>query len=149
MKSIQHIGLLILVLIVLAFSGLIYINHLNAEQEKRADDLMLFCGTVDPPYYKDPAFAEGASLFKANCASCHNTNMVDKMTGPPLYGVTERRDSAWLYDFTRNSTAVIATGDSTAVALFEEYGSVMTSFPDLTDEEIAAIYVYVEWDKRW
>ena len=34
--------------------------------------------------------AEGNTLFKNNCASCHNKNMKDDLTGPALGGVEER-----------------------------------------------------------
>jgi hypothetical protein len=34
--------------------------------------------------------AAGKTLFKNQCASCHNKNMKDKLTGPALGGVQER-----------------------------------------------------------
>ncbi len=90
---------------------------------------------------------QGKGLFKANCASCHNKNMIDNMTGPALGGVQERWEGKeeLLYDWIRNSSAVIAAGDPYAVSLYNEYNkSVMTAFPNLTDEEIEALLVYID-----
>ena len=97
------------------------------------------------PYVQNSS-ADGAALFKNNCASCHNKNMKSRLTGPALGGVTDRWESdELLYAFIRNSQKVIVSKDEYAVALFNEYDkSVMTSFPELTDEEIEAILDYVE-----
>ena len=55
----------------------------------------------------------GKVLFKNNCASCHNKNMKDDLTGPALGGFQER----WadypkedLYSWIRNSQAMISSG---------------------------------------
>ena len=92
------------------------------------------------------AQSDGATLFKNNCAQCHNKNMKSKSTGPALGGVQERwEDQGLLYDWIRNSQAVIASGDEYAVSLFNKYNkSVMTSFPQLTDEDIDALLAYVD-----
>ena len=37
-----------------------------------------------------PDIEAGKTLFKNNCASCHNKNMKDKLTGPALGGTQER-----------------------------------------------------------
>lgn len=95
------------------------------------------------------AQSDGATLFKNKCASCHNKNMKSKSTGPALGGVEERWESQEdLYAWIRNSQSVIASGNEYAVSLFNEYNkSVMTSFPELTDEDIAALLAYV--DKKY
>lgn len=92
------------------------------------------------------AQSDGAALFKNNCASCHNKNMKSKSTGPALGGVQGRwEDQELLYAWIRNSQAVVASGDEYAVNLFNEYNkSVMTSFPQFTDEDISAILAYVD-----
>ena len=89
----------------------------------------------------------GKAVFKAKCNSCHNKNMIDAMTGPALGGINDRWDGReeLLYEWIRNSSAVIASGDSYAVSIYNEYNkSVMTSFPELTDEEINALLVYIQ-----
>lgn len=91
--------------------------------------------------------AVGKSLFKANCASCHNKNMKDDLTGPALGGVQERWEGReeTLYAWIRNSQQVVAAGDEYAVNLFNKWDkSVMTPFPNLTDDEVASLLVYVQ-----
>lgn len=88
----------------------------------------------------------GESLFKAQCASCHNKNMKDKLTGPALGGAQERwADDKALYKWIRNSQGMIASGNARAVQLWGEWKpTVMTAFPNLKDEEIADILAFVD-----
>ena len=90
--------------------------------------------------------AEGKALFKNNCASCHNWKDFSKnSTGPPLGNIETYRDWNWIVNFTRNSQAMIAAGDTTATCIFNEYSkSVMTSFPYLSDKEIRQLYDFVK-----
>ncbi len=87
---------------------------------------------------------EGKELYQANCAKCH---MIDrKMTGPALAGVRERwPDSTNLNAWIRNSQAFLATGDEYANNLYEEYNkSPMQAFPNLSDDNIASILLYID-----
>ena len=88
----------------------------------------------------------GESLFKAQCASCHNKNMKDKMTGPALGGAQERwGDEKALYQWIRNSQGMIASGNPRANELWAQFKpNIMTAFPNLKDEEIANILAYVD-----
>jgi len=89
----------------------------------------------------------GKTLFRNNCASCHNKDMKKKMTGPALGGVEER----WadfsqedLYAWIRNSQAMIASGHPRAVEVANEWNNVvMTAFPNLTDDEIGSLLLYI------
>ncbi len=91
---------------------------------------------------------EGKTLFRNYCATCHNKNMVDDLTGPALGGVEER----WadypeedLYKWIRQSQAMIAEGHPRAVELWEEWKpTVMNNFLNLSDQEIDNILAYVE-----
>lgn len=90
---------------------------------------------------------KGKTLFIANCASCHNRNMKDAMTGPALGGV-ENRWSEFpkedLYNWVRNSQSMVAADHPYAVKIWKEWKqSPMTSFSTLTDEDIDAILAYV------
>jgi mono/diheme cytochrome c family protein len=88
----------------------------------------------------------GKTLFTNNCASCHNKNMKDKLTGPPLAKALENwgGDMARMYKWIRNSQGMIAAGDPRAVAISKEYnGSVMTAFTALTDPEIDNLFAYI------
>lgn len=89
----------------------------------------------------DPA--AGEKLYKANCTSCHAINK--KVIGPALAGITARRDEAWLIPWIKNSQAVIKAGDPYAVALYQEYNqSVMTAFPQLSDDDIRNMLAYID-----
>lgn len=92
----------------------------------------------------DPAVIAGKSLFNANCAACHKLNK--RAVGPALKGVSAKYDKEWLYSWIKNSTAMVKSGDAQAVAIYEEYnGSVMTSFPQLSNEDIDNIIAYTDY----
>lgn len=88
----------------------------------------------------------GKQLFKANCAACHNRNMIDRMTGPALGGAVERwvDNDVSIEEFIRNAPLVLSSGNVYANQLRSEFGIEMTAFPNLSDEEIEAILGYVE-----
>lgn len=86
---------------------------------------------------------DGKALFNAKCASCH---AIDKqLVGPALKGVEDRWDDRkMLYEWVRNSAAVIKKGYPRAVAVYNEYNKVqMTAFPELKDQDIDAILAYI------
>ena len=87
----------------------------------------------------------GKTLFKNNCASCHNKDMKSKLTGPALGGVQDKwDDEADLYAWIRNSQSMIETHPR-GIELWAEWGpTVMNSFPNLTDEDIANILGYID-----
>ena len=82
--------------------------------------------------------ADGETLFKANCASCHKA--LEPYVGPALKGARDREPSKdWVYKWIGNTTSMVNT-DPYAMKLKSEFGNVvMTSFPDLTKEDIDAI----------
>jgi len=89
----------------------------------------------------------GKKLFTNNCASCHNRNMKDDMTAPALAGFRERWEGRedLLKEWIKNSQKVIASGDPYSVKLFNDWdNSPMTSFPNLSDEDIEEILGYVD-----
>ncbi|HLT94496.1 MAG TPA: cytochrome c, partial [Membranihabitans sp.] len=90
----------------------------------------------------------GNSLFRANCAQCHNRDMSSDLTGPALGPALEHWASypqEDLYRWIRNSQELIAEGHPRAVATWNEWKpTVMTPNPNLTDTDIAAILAYIE-----
>ncbi len=138
---------------------------INMKQVKNRNSALrnLILGTVflftffNPVYGQDNAVAEnsnttevasggdvakGEELFKSLCAACHKR--YKKMTGPALFGVTERRTVAWLYSWIKNSAEMVASGDAEAVAIFEEYNkTAMNAFPQLSNKDIDDILAYV------
>lgn len=95
-----------------------------------------------------PTAQKGKDLFKNNCASCHNRDMLSNLTGPALGGVQDR----WaayprtdLYQWIRNSQALIDAGHPRAQELWNKWKPViMTPSSSLKDEDIDAILTYVE-----
>jgi mono/diheme cytochrome c family protein len=88
--------------------------------------------------------AKGEALFKNNCAQCHAVTD-ERVVGPGLKGVSSRHDFAWLSKWVRNSQAMIASGDAYAVKIYNEYSKAqMTSFPNLSDDDIKGIFAYVD-----
>ncbi|MCX8019259.1 MAG: c-type cytochrome [Chitinophagaceae bacterium] len=87
---------------------------------------------------------DGKQLFSTKCASCHN--IFKDLTGPKLGGVLEKEkyggDPKKTYEWIRNSTSLV-NSDPYYSALKNQWGSVMTAFPDLKDAEIDAIWDYI------
>ncbi len=99
------------------------------------------------PAVAQPSPDIGKTLFRNYCASCHNKNMRQALTGPALGGIEER----WadypiedLYEWIRNSQALIAAGHPRAVQVYNENNKVlMQAFPNLTDEDVASLLLYI------
>ncbi|MCB0448739.1 MAG: c-type cytochrome [Confluentibacter sp.] len=89
---------------------------------------------------------KGKSLFNANCAACHQLDK--KMTGPALRNVEEKivaegLDRAWIYEWIRNSSGLIKSGDAYANKIYNEFGgAAMSPFPQLSNEDIDNILAY-------
>jgi len=87
--------------------------------------------------------AAGGALFKQKCTSCHAIDR--QVVGPALKGVTSKHDEAWLIKWVKNSQALVASGDPAAVKIFNEFNkTVMTPFPELSDDDVKNILAYVE-----
>lgn len=65
-------------------------------------------------------------------------------TAPALGGITKRREKKWLYQYTKNSFEMYRNGDSIALDLRNQGWALMTSFPDMKDSELDAIYYFIE-----
>ncbi len=102
---------------------------------------------ADFPLSAQPTKEAGKEIFIANCASCHNRNMKDKLTGPALAGVEERWSTfprKDLYSWIRNAPVMIANGHPRAVALYAEYKpTIMNAFTSLTDDNIESLLLYI------
>lgn len=89
------------------------------------------------------AQVKGEEIFLNKCAACHMAN-ADRSTGPGLRGATERRSEEWLLKWVKNSQEVIRSGDAAGNQLFTEYNQVPMPPFALSDEEIKAIFSYVD-----
>jgi cytochrome c2 len=86
---------------------------------------------------------DGEMLYMSKCASCHH--IFKDLTGPSL--MTALTSGRWddrknLYEWIRDPAAFMKK-DSYTKELKVVYGSMMTGFPNLKDEEIDAIVEYV------
>ena len=96
-------------------------------------------------YAQDADPINGKKIFNANCAACHKLDQ--RLIGPPLKGVSSKRDAEWLTKWIRNSAELIESGDADAIAIFEEYNKIpMTPYPNLTDQDISDIIAYTDAD---
>ena len=86
--------------------------------------------------------AEGQATFEEKCVACHSTGS-DRLVGPGLEGVTERRDHDWIISFITNPDGMIADGDPVATELLAEY---LVPMPNLaiTNEQAEALFAYLE-----
>jgi mono/diheme cytochrome c family protein len=87
--------------------------------------------------------ANGEKLFKSNCAACHKLDK--KLVGPPLKGITEKREQEWLIKWIKDSPGLIKSGDKLAIQVFEENNKLpMTANPHLSDKDIIDILAYTD-----
>ncbi|MCG2612871.1 c-type cytochrome [Terrimonas sp. NA20] len=93
--------------------------------------------------FKSVSAQDGKALFQAKCQSCHN--IFKDLTGPALGGLEERHKwadhnelKAWI-----NNPGGYMAKDAYTQGLKAKYGSVMTSFPDVTLPEVTAIVDYI------
>ena len=85
----------------------------------------------------------GASLFKTNCANCHNPTR--EIVGPPLLGFESRgpwSDRSQLYEWIKNPEAFMKNNSYTR-DLRKNYSMSMSPFPNLTHQEIDEIADYI------
>jgi cytochrome c553 len=125
----------------LVFMEQFYVEKKRQQALQRDNEIMFrLFGTAFPC-----ADQQGHLLFVRHCASCHHQDMQQKLTSPALGGVQNRwRDDKALYAFIRNSQQLIGKGDPRAVRLWNSWKpTLMNSFEQLSDEDIAAILRYV------
>ncbi len=133
-----------------AFMALMKVNYSMVPFAKTIQKLLcaLMLVLIAAQLSAQPSADNGKTLFRNYCASCHNKDMKSKATGPALGGSQER----WaefapedLYSWIRNSQAMIKAGHPRATVLWEEYKpTVMTAYPNLTDDEIGSILLYID-----
>ena len=118
--------------------------YLNVPQIRTLLTIVLAVAFTLPTFAQEPDIDKGKSLFNMNCAACHKLNK--RAVGPALAGVSQKYEKDWLYAWIKNSMAMVKSGDPQAVAIYEEYNkSVMTAFPQLSNEDIDNILAYTDY----
>lgn len=84
----------------------------------------------------------GEELFKSVCAACHTINK-GRLVGPDLVGVPQKMDRDWLIRFIRSSQEMIKSGDSAAVAIYNEYNKIPMPDNNYSDDQIISIIEYI------
>lgn len=85
---------------------------------------------------------QGEQLFKQRCTACHTVGG-GKLIGPDLANVQVRRTEEWIIKFVQSSQSVIKSGDTTAVAVFNQHNKVVMPDQDLNDNQIKSIVAYI------
>ncbi len=94
----------------------------------------------------DAALADqGAELFQTKaCVGCHKIG--ERLTGPDLQGVTERRSYEWMIAMISNPDSMLRT-DSTARALLAEYATPMANM-GVSVDDARALYEYLRRESQ-
>jgi len=91
----------------------------------------------------EEAKIKGKKLFNNNCAACHKLDK--RLVGPPLRGIANRREREWLHAFIKDGQALIDSGDTLAVQIFEEYNRIpRMAYPSFSEEDIDNILAYLD-----
>jgi len=85
----------------------------------------------------------GEQVFNTTCFACHTIGG-GRLIGPDLAGVHEKRSQEWLEEFIKSSQSMIKAGDAEAVALFEEYNSMLMPDAVASEEQIRQVLGYIE-----
>ncbi|NAS12542.1 c-type cytochrome [Poritiphilus flavus] len=84
--------------------------------------------------------AVGEAKFKAICTACH---MVDqRMIGPAMKGVYERRSPEWVMNMILNPDGMLKE-DPIAKALLKEYNNAIMLNQNLSEEDARAVAEYL------
>jgi len=95
--------------------------------------------TFDAAVDKEMA-AAGEAKYNAICTACHMADQ--RMIGPALKGVYERRSPAWVMNMIKNPDEMLKD-DPIAKALLKEYNNSIMLNQNLTEEETRAMAEYL------
>ena len=93
-----------------------------------------------PDEINDEMAARGKAKFDAICVACH---MIDqRMIGPALKGVYERRSPEWVMNMILNPDGMLKE-DPIAKALLKEYNNAIMLNQNLTEDEARDVAEYL------
>jgi nitrite reductase (NO-forming) len=90
----------------------------------------------------DPVAVKGKLAFESKCLACHSIGGGDKL-GPDLYGVSKRRNDAWLAKWLKSPENLLQT-DADAKGMLDRYKLPMPN-KNLSDGEIKEFMTYFKW----
>lgn len=83
--------------------------------------------------------AKGKTAFDIKCVACHKIN--ERLVGPALAGVTERRSPAFIMNMVLNPDEMVKKHPAVKALLAQYY--VPMTFQDVTQEDARAILEYL------
>lgn len=83
--------------------------------------------------------ARGAEVFTTKCSACHKID--SRHVGPPMKGVTERREPEWIMNMILNPEQMLKE-DEVAKQMLREYLTQMT-YQNVSQEDARAILEYL------
>lgn len=151
MKNVNLFLSLVLLLLGTVVAGLLY--SLFYSETISEEETAGFCGvssTFKRGLIENDSinYSVGKITFGNLCASCHNKNMKDNMTGPALSGVIARfkNDTLAFGEYVKNSCQyLLSHKDERLHALHAEYeGIIHPNYPMLSSNEIKSLVVFIE-----
>jgi len=94
-----------------------------------------FEGEIDPELAK-----KGEAKFQMICTACHMIGQ--RMIGPDLTGVYDRRSPEWVMNMILNPDGMLKE-DPIAKALLKEYNNMVMTNQNLSEEEARAVAEYL------
>ncbi len=89
----------------------------------------------------------GEEIFKSVCSACHTINK-GRLVGPDLSGVYQIRSNEWLISFIRSSQEFIKSGDTAAIAIYDEYNKIPMPDNKFSNEQILSVIEYIKTSDR-
>ena len=128
----------------------VMVDHHFANASQGAIGIIAAGGTGDPEHHNipataaptDPAAMKAKLAFESKCLACHSITGGDKV-GPDLYGVTKRRDEAWLTRWLKSPEQMLQS-DAAAKAMLDKCKIPMPN-QGLSDDEIKQYIAYFKW----
>lgn len=87
----------------------------------------------------DALVAKGAEVFELKCVACHKIN--ERLVGPPLAGVTDRRTPAFIMNMILNPDEMVKKHPEVKALLAQFY--VPMTFQNVTQDDARAILEYL------
>lgn len=84
--------------------------------------------------------ALGQEIFEVKCTACHMPNQ--RMIGPAVAGVLERRSPEWVMNMIMNPTEMIKK-DPIAMALLKEYNNAIMLNQNVNQQDARALLEYL------
>ncbi len=130
-----------------------FIAHYQQRQQEKAA-VAKFNNKMNPVIFPCmPSCESGEKTFKALCASCHKLDA--KLIGPALGGALQRWSSTpdhqgysgrmWLKEWIRNWQVPVKAGHPYAVQMQSYDGSAQPQFPQLTDDDLESLLMYMDY----